>query len=297
LRTNRSIAVYLDKDRFVIAVFEADAGNKLPVVINEINYHSSPECNTEDWLELFNYGGENVDISGWMIKDSDDSHSFLLPTNTILPARHYAVVCRDTSALKSFFPSVKNCLGNLNFGLSSSGELIRLFDASGSLVDSVTYRNSPPWPVEPDGAGFTLALKDAKMSNSDPASWFPSSNHGTPGRQNDFQVQALDISGLVQAPRNFRLYQNFPNPFNGETVIPFELPFKSHVLITILSIEGKVVYMAMNKELAPGEHLFKWRPENAVPSGLYFVRINPHQGQTAQANKEKIATTKVLYIK
>jgi hypothetical protein len=47
--------------------------------------------------------------------------------------------------------TVENVVGPFEFGLSSKGELLRLFEAFGTLVDYVEYSNDAPWPVKPDG--------------------------------------------------------------------------------------------------------------------------------------------------
>ena len=47
-------------------------------------------------------------------------------------------------------------MGDFEFGLSGDGELIKLFDSNGSLVDEVEYDDIAPWPIEADGEGATL---------------------------------------------------------------------------------------------------------------------------------------------
>jgi len=88
------------------AVFEPDTGYTA-IVINEINYNSAPEFDTEDWLELYNSGSNSVDISGWVLKDSDDQNSFTFPQNMFMAPHSYLVLCRDTSRFRGYFPSVK----------------------------------------------------------------------------------------------------------------------------------------------------------------------------------------------
>ena len=42
------------------------------MVINEINYNSSDDFNPGDWVELFNEGGLDLDMSGWVFKDDNE---------------------------------------------------------------------------------------------------------------------------------------------------------------------------------------------------------------------------------
>ena len=168
------------------AVFEADDDTVIPkIVINEINYNSASSFNTEDWIELYNNNGSAVDLSGWIFKDSDDNHIYTLPQGTLLNANGYLVLCIDTTLFKPLFPEVNNFVGNIGFGLSGSGELVRLYDNQMTLIDSLTYDDEAIWPVQPDGAGSTLLLKNPDLDNSLGENWAASLDHGTPGKVND----------------------------------------------------------------------------------------------------------------
>ncbi|MFC1694259.1 CotH kinase family protein, partial [Candidatus Latescibacterota bacterium] len=176
--------VSLTDNTSITAVFEEDASSQINIVINEINYNSSNDFNPEDWVELYNPQGNSVDLSGWVFKDEDDTHTFVLPAGTIIVDGGYLVLLKDTAAFTKVFPDVVNYLGEFNFGLSGGGELVRLFDAQGALVDHVTYDDGAPWPLTPDGQGPSLSLISPKLDNTLGENWKPSVEHGTPGEIN-----------------------------------------------------------------------------------------------------------------
>ncbi len=155
------------------------------LVINEINYHSSDDFNTGDWVELYNNTDELLDISNWIFKDENDSHIFTFSENTILSSGEYIVLCSDTSFFTSFFPNVNNFIGNLGFGFSGNGEQLRLFNSEYELVDFVEYDDSAPWPTQPDGNGPTLELIDPINDNSIAENWTFSNGNGSPGQSNN----------------------------------------------------------------------------------------------------------------
>ena len=76
---------------------------------------------------------------------------------------------------------------------------------------------------------------------------------------------------------NFRLDQNFPNPFNNETVIPFTIEREAKVSLEIFNILGQRVKAEVIERMEVGEHSFRWngRDQSGVPvsSGIYFYRI------------------------
>ena len=78
-------------------------------------------------------------------------------------------------------------------------------------------------------------------------------------------------------PETFELLQNFPNPFNPETQIQFELQQPAHVTLQILNLLGQPVRILVNETLAAGSHKVSWDGLNAsgqpMPSGIYFYQM------------------------
>lgn len=73
-------------------------------------------------------------------------------------------------------------------------------------------------------------------------------------------------------PPNYRLMQNFPNPFNASTEISFDLPEQAYVSFEIYDISGRLVLTLINSHLEAGRHSVIWNAED-VSSGLYIYRL------------------------
>ena len=69
----------------------------------------------------------------------------------------------------------------------------------------------------------------------------------------------------------FRLLQNFPNPFNPSTTIGFTLAVRSRATLTIRNILGQTVWSRDFGSLEPGYHDGRW--EARVASGIYFYTL------------------------
>ncbi|MFT6048531.1 MAG: hypothetical protein ACI9KI_000256 [Patiriisocius sp.] len=200
----------------VKAVFVESAGGE-DIVINEINYKDAPDFDVKDWIELYNNAPTAVNMSGWIFKDEDDLHEFVIPVGVIMQPDTYLVIVEDQAGFQALFPDVTNVYGNLSFSLSGSGELIRVFDANGTLIDSLTYDDQAPWPEAPDGLGPTLELIDPDLDNALPESWQACNNqgfeHGTPGALNNPNcILGLDDITLLDVTI-------FPNPMDETTTI------------------------------------------------------------------------------
>jgi hypothetical protein len=269
--TNDSLFITLNGVLNLNAIFEVDSNYNAPnIVINEINYNPSLSFNTEDWIEIYNNGESDVDISGWIFKDSDDAHIFSIPQGTVLQKDAYLVICIDTLLFKPLFPLVSNYIGNTGFGLSGSGELIRLYDNQMTIMDSLVFDDNAPWPTEPDGNGPTLSLKNPDFDNTLGENWAASIGYGTPGKINDTFINVEDEDRIL--PTEYALMQNYPNPFNPTTSINYSIPKASSVSLKVYDIIGNEVATLLNEFKSPGNYLVQF-DASKLSSGVYFYRI------------------------
>ena len=78
-------------------------------------------------------------------------------------------------------------------------------------------------------------------------------------------------------PRSFTLHQNFPNPFNPSTTIPFTIDIAGHVSLTVYNIMGQKVCTLLDEYLPIGSHTVVWhgldRYGHSVGAGLYLYRL------------------------
>jgi hypothetical protein len=76
----------------------------------------------------------------------------------------------------------------------------------------------------------------------------------------------------LQIPKGYRLGQNFPNPFNATTIIPFEVAETVKVRLRIQDILGREVVTLIDQTYAPGEYAAAFDGGD-LPSGIYFYEI------------------------
>ncbi len=78
-------------------------------------------------------------------------------------------------------------------------------------------------------------------------------------------------------PNNFALYQNYPNPFNPSTVISYNLPVNSFVVLKIYDMLGREVKTIVYSRMNAGSYNVIWNGDdnngNKVPSGIYLYEI------------------------
>ncbi|TQJ30085.1 lamin tail domain-containing protein [Microbacterium sp. SLBN-146] len=114
------------------------------IVVNEVE-------TAADWIELTNAGDAPVDISGFVVKDNDDTHAAVVPAGTVLAAGGFYTV--DTN------------VGEAGFGLGRA-DTARVYAADGtSLLDTYSWTEhpAPSYGRCPDGTGeFVTTIAASK---------------------------------------------------------------------------------------------------------------------------------------
>jgi len=91
------------------------------------------------------------------------------------------------------------------------------------------------------------------------------------GRENNSQSINIDNSLI---PDLFVLYQNFPNPFNNNTRISFDLLQDATLSLYVTDATGRIKTIFSDKEFFnSGKYTFDWNAES-FSTGIYFFTIN-----------------------
>ena len=130
--------------------------------------------NSEEWIELYNRGAEEVDLGGWKLEDGID---YVFPAGTTIPAGGYLVVAKDAAVLAAKYPSL-TIVGDYSGTLSNAEDVIRLVDAENNPADEVRYLQDKPWPAYADGGGSSLELRNPAADNSKSGAWGASVESG-----------------------------------------------------------------------------------------------------------------------
>jgi hypothetical protein len=258
-----------------------------PVIINEIMFNPANEMDTHDWIELFNPQPNVQDLSGWVLRDNDDEHQFHLPPETAIAPNAYLILSQDTSAFRTFHPTITCTRGNFPYGLGDIDQ-VRLYSPIGQCVDSIVYDEM----YRMDTEGFTLELIDYYKDNSSGTYWqYSHQKGGTPGAANS--TLSSFPSPVISKTNTFILEQNYPNPFNQETRIRFSLPEPGKIKLTLYNILGqKLKVLIANRHYAAGNYSITFNA-NHLASGIYFYHITLQYPNGVSVHK----TRKMILLK
>jgi len=92
-------------------------------------------------------------------------------------------------------------------------------------------------------------------------------------------ASVVSVDQQVDLPSNYTLGQNFPNPFNPNTTISYQLSALSHVTLEVFDLLGRKVSTLVDATQSPGRHIVKW-DGSSLSSGVYFYRLRARDALT-----------------
>ena len=140
------------------------------IIINEFRFKG------EDWVEFYNLSSKEIDINGWHIKDNSEKNRFTF-NNAKIASNTYLLIKQDS-------------LG-LDFGFSSKGDQIKLYDNLGFIVDSISFTKNQ-------------YKQGASLSNIRDGVW--QEETFTPGKINKSYQAYLDKIAAEERKKKLMLY-------------------------------------------------------------------------------------------
>lgn len=171
------------------------------------------------------------------------------------------------------------CKGTAS-GMSAIGTKVRLK----AVINGVSVWQTREVPAQTGYNSQNLLLHfglgDASLIDSIKVEW-------TSGTVTHFTGEALNRNITISEdgsvisissnssilPEEFSLYQNFPNPFNPETKIKFDLKKNGYVNLKIFDISGKEIRKIIDGEMQAGSYVYNFNASN-LPTGVYFYNIH-----------------------
>ncbi len=210
----------------------------------------------------------------------------------------YWITARSNNGDESYFslpdsatPSSPIPVELIGFAATSSGNIVELEWQTATETNNYGFeieRTSPLLP--PHKQGDTEGSGDWEMIGFIPG-------HGTTTEpykysfkdevisQGSFQyrLKQIDYNGSftysdevnidMTLPLEFKLFQNFPNPFNPGTVISWQLALPNFVTLKIYDVLGSKVATLINTDLQAGNYKIEFDGAEFT-SGIYFYQLN-----------------------
>lgn len=141
---------------------------------------------------------------------------------------------------------------------SVAGELV---DGSGTVVAVNNSTGNNPFTLTAPGPGVYTVNAGFKSP--------------TPRRWDSVMVNisVTDIGGNSSDPSSFKLFDNYPNPFNPSTTISYSIPSQSFVSIKVYDILGNEVASLVDEEKQAGSYKVMF-DASSLTSGTYLYKLS-----------------------
>ncbi|MEX0845489.1 MAG: T9SS type A sorting domain-containing protein, partial [Balneolaceae bacterium] len=200
------------------------------------------------------------------------------------------VVTEITSYVQPQGIEVNTESGHVYWTDSSSEEIMRA-PIDGSNVESIINADSPSALSLDADNGKLYWVEDYTFSGGGGAIYRANTDGSEIEivRELSWTRSALFVSGWDMAtsseeesfsdlPKEVILESNYPNPFNPQTIIQYQLPEAMAVKLTVYNFLGQNVHSLLNGEMqTSGAHRVVFDAEN-LPSGTYFYRLETEAG-------------------
>ena len=97
------------------------------------------------------------------------------------------------------------------------------------------------------------------------------------------------------SPAEFDLGQNFPNPFNPNTIIGYQLSVSSNVTLKVYDVLGNEIATLVNEKKPAGTYEVTF-DASGFPSGVYLYRLQARNSSTSWG-QSFVETRKMLLMK
>jgi hypothetical protein len=213
-------------------------GNNASIVINEVmasnlNSKADPQGQYDDWIELYNFSDNVVDLNGMYLTDElSDPTKWQFPSGTAISAYGYLLIWADNDIADEGL--------HANFQLSSDGDEVGLFDVDGvTLLDSIVFTEQTmnisygrypdandnfqyfnyPTPGSANTSGYLGYIEDLQISPKRGFYTNPISVAITTETEGTLIVYTLNGSDPVAYEDNGQLYVLIGNLYTGSLSI------------------------------------------------------------------------------
>jgi len=240
----------------------------------------------DGWDDSMLSRGDEVTVSG-TVEEFDPEWHFKYDGNTKLINVSAVTVNSAGNSMASMSVSTADLGQDAEEVESYEGCLVTVSDVTVSAL------NAYDWGIVDDSG--VECLIDDDMATMAAKTYLDSLEEGTTLSQvtgifnfsfGTYKIQVRDLADLGQLgvdenfeslPRQFALHDNYPNPFNPETRIRFEIGNQENVQLIIYDMLGHKVRTLVNDNYDPGMYVINWDGMNdnhqPVSSGPYLYRI------------------------
>jgi hypothetical protein len=209
----------------------ATATSPRSVIINEIAWSGTVASSTDEWFELYNNSGSDINLSGWQLLSDDGNPTINL--SGIIRAGGYFVAARSAGTFRDLTVNLTYSSGT--FENNPDAEILYLIDPNGNQVDTANL-DGGAWNAGVGNPTYASMERQGTVADS-PTAWATYGGtvavahdrngnpiKGTPGQANWINtVTATPTATITGTATGTGTITNTPAPAGFHTVIINEI--------------------------------------------------------------------------
>jgi hypothetical protein len=237
------------------------------------DFDSDPEWSTrsegngngvEDWAIYddpwtYNWGTVTHNGSGYIVGSDSDGGGAL--------ADEYFFIDFDTDGLGEM--TLSAWIHFRGFQIASEYFLVMIDD---NVIDSIY--STEPFPNDVVEGDFEYDVTEYNDGETHTLTFRYFADFGYIAAIDDVLIETDYQTSVDEQtlPEEFELLSNYPNPFNAQTNITFNLPEDSDVTLEVYNTLGQKIDTIVNDHMNAGQHTVSW-DAGSLSSGVYFYKL------------------------
>lgn len=155
------------KKLFIIGII---IGLLAPIVINaqvkitEIMYDPEGSDTKREWIEVYNSGNTDIDLSTYFFFENNIYHKLVAQTSSIIAPGAYAIITDSIAEVLADYKDFIGLIFDSAFSLNNTGETISMTNSAKQIIDTVTYSSD----MGANNDGNSLQINDEQIISATP---------------------------------------------------------------------------------------------------------------------------------
>ncbi|NOS86580.1 MAG: T9SS type A sorting domain-containing protein [Ignavibacteria bacterium] len=248
-----------------------------------IKYNSAGQ---EQWNSRYNGTGNDNDVSfGLAVSGAGNVYV----TGSSIgqgSATDYATVMYNSSGVQQWVTryngpnNTSDDASAIDVDVSGNAFVTGASNSGGTNLDYLTLKYNPAgvliWEQRYNGPANGVDAALSVCVDGSGNAYVTGNSQGS-GSSSDYATIKYSVLTAVnpegsEIPSSYRLYNNYPNPFNPATTIKFDLPVQANTKLIVYDVTGKTVKLLVNQVMSAGSHSFSFDAAG-FSSGVYFYKV------------------------
>jgi len=239
------------------------------------------------WRQIYNGAGNNIDLPYSVTTDTQNNilvtgyarNSNVIGSEDIITLKYDAngnllwskIYNDSTNGIDQGYSVCTDAQNNVyvggtaDYGNVRNGYITLKYDAEGNFLWKSTYR----YITLSEDFIYKIAVNNSQDIFVSGISFSNTTDYDVATIK---YARQTGIYASYETVNDFKLYSNYPNPFNPYTKIRFYNSERNLVKIQVFDLTGKEIALIENKILASGNYEYEFKPEN-LSGGVYLYKV------------------------